>query len=245
MLKNFIEMEFLKLKRSKMFLISILGSLMVPVLLFFTAYKNKIDGNPVIFSEMLKYTNQYTLALFAIIVIAVLANYLFAREYQEHTLKSIIPLPVSKTEFIVGKFVMYFIWVMVLSVITFISANVLFYLVGATGFTWTLFLKMFKQLIFGSVLLYLTMSPLVFISVWMKNSVATMIASATIVFGNMLVINSEYAPIYPWFAPYLISTGQLSQYNYGTLLPYLVVFATFLIGFFITLIYMYKKDIPL
>ena len=245
MLTSFIEMEFLKLKRSKIFLITLLGCLTIPILLSGTFLYMQSHGKHLLFDSFLSQSNLYFLAIFGVILFAVIANHLFTREYNEHTLKSILTLPVSKTKYLIGKFSMYLIWILILSVFTFLSSVICFILLGGDGFTWTIFFKMFKELIFGSILLYLVMSPLVFLSILMKNSVSIMIASAGIVFGNMLVYGNVFAPLFPWISPFIISAGELGEYTYGTITPSLIILATFIIGFFITWIYTYKSDVPL
>ncbi|MDD4594427.1 MULTISPECIES: ABC transporter permease [unclassified Methanobrevibacter] len=245
MLTNFIEMEFLKLKRSKIFLVTLLGCLVIPFLLSGEFLYMQSQGNQLLFDLFLSESNLYFLSMFGVVLFAVIANHLFTREYNEHTLKSILTLPVSKTKYLTGKFSMYLLWILILSIFTFLSSSLCFILLGGDGFTWTIFFKMFKELIFGSILLYLAMSPLVFLSILMKNSVFIMIASAGIVFGNMLVYGKVFAPLFPWISPFIISAGKLGEYTYGTLTPSLIILATFIIGVFITWLYTYKSDVPL
>ncbi len=84
-------MEFLKIKRSKLFYISLLSGIALPLFMFISAfYIHALDSNRVLlFSSYLTNLNMYMNAVLAVFLFCIIVSYLFGREYAEHTLKSI------------------------------------------------------------------------------------------------------------------------------------------------------------
>lgn len=244
---NFIQMEFLKLKRSKIFLLTLGGGILTPLMMFVGLLKTKMDDPTAIvsFQSVFADTNLYFLGLFGIILFSVIVAYLFGREYNEHTLKSVLTVPISKTKYLFGKFSMYLIWLIILAIVNFSAALIFGFIGGADQFTFKIAFEALYHSILGSILLGLTMSPFIFLSIWLKNLVPAMICGAGMCLGNMLVFGQDWSPLFPWIAPYLLSSGDISQYTYGSLTPSLILLATFIVGLAISWIYFAKKDVSL
>ena len=105
---TFIEMEFLKLKRSKIFLLSLMGAILPPFLMFI-AVTSFDEGQT--FEALFTNVNMYMSAMFAVMIFAIIISYLFGREYNEHTLKTMLTIPVSRSKFLLSKYVMFLIWI--------------------------------------------------------------------------------------------------------------------------------------
>ena len=75
---TFIEMEFLKLKRSNIFLLSLMGAILPPFLMFIAVFAFD-EGNT--FELLFNNVNMYMSALFAILLFAIMTT--FARFYQD------------------------------------------------------------------------------------------------------------------------------------------------------------------
>jgi ABC-2 type transport system permease protein/bacitracin transport system permease protein len=58
---------------------------------------------------------------------------------------------------------MFLVWILILTVVTSLSTLVLGFIAGLDGFSLKLFIDSFAQLLFASVLLFLTFSPFVFL----------------------------------------------------------------------------------
>ncbi len=237
--------EFFKLKRSKMLLISILGQMVAPIMVFVGLIKARIrDPQTIItYGEMLEQTNLYVLMLFGVVVYGAIVAYLFSREYTENTLKSVLSLPVSKISFVIGKFLMFFIWIMILTVVAWSSTLFLSIIGSATNFSLHVIIESLKQYFIGAVLLFLTMSPFVFITLWFKNLIPPVIAGATVAMINVALSNEDLAVLFPWSSPYLIASGKIVKYQYPESLALLLIVITFLLGFVASLIYFKKEDV--
>lgn len=239
---TFIEMEFLKLKRSKIFLLSILGAILPPFLMFI-AVTSFDEGNT--FEMLFTNVNMYMSAMFAVLIFAIIISYLFGREYNEHTLKTMLTIPVSRGKFLASKYMMFLMWVMILTVVTSFSTLVFGFIAGLDGFSLKLFIDSFAQLLFANVLLFLTFSPFVFISLVVTNMVPAMVGGAGLSLVNLMVYGQNWAPFVPWVCPYLIASGEIAEYSTSIAVSYGIILATFLIGLAISHIYFTRTDVSL
>ena len=239
---TFIEMEFLKLKRSNIFLLSLIGAILPPLLMFIAVFAFD-EGHT--FELLFSNVNMYMSALFAILLYAIMISYLFGREYNEHTLKTMLTIPVSRGKFLLSKYVMFLVWILILTVVTSLSTMVLGFVAGLDGFSLKLFIDSFAQLLFANVLLFLTFSPFVFISLFITNMVPAMVGGAGLALVNMMIYGQTWAPYVPWVCPYLIASGEIAEYSGSVTLSYAVILVTFAIGLVISYIYFTKTDVSL
>lgn len=239
---TFIEMEFLKLKRSNIFLLSIVGAIIPPLLMFIATFAfDETQSFEMLFSSV----NMYMSALFAVLLFAIIISYLFGREYNEHTLKTMLTIPISRGKFLIVKYIMFFAWILILTVVTSLSTVAFGFIAGLGGFTLKLFIESFGQLLFGNVLLFLTFSPFVFISLFVTNMVPAMVGGAALTLVNMLIYGQNWAPFVPWVCPYLIASGEIAQYSTSIAVSYSIILATFVIGLAISYFYFTKRDVAL
>ena len=239
---TFIQMEFLKLKRSKIFLLSVLMAALPAILMYIATFAfDEVQAFDALFTNV----NMYMSVLFAVLLFAIIMAYLFGREYNEHTLKMMLTIPISRGKFLMSKYLMFLIWILILTVITSLSTMIFGFAAGLSGFTVNLLINSFAQLLFANLLLFLTFSPFVFISLFVTNMVPAMVGGASLTLVNMLVYGQTWAPYVPWVCPYLIASGEIAEYGINMLLPYGLVFATFIVGIVISYLYFTKKDVPL
>ena len=239
---TFIEMEFLKLKRSNIFLLSLMGAILPPFLMFIAVFAFD-EGNT--FELLFNNVNMYMSALFAVLLFAIMISYLFGREYNEHTLKTMLTIPVSRGNFLLSKYVMFLVWILILTVATSLSTLVFGFIAGLEGFSLKLFIDSFIQLLFANVLLFLTFSPFVFLSLVITNMVPAMVGGAGLTLVNMLIYGQTWAPYVPWVCPYLIASGEIAGYSTSISVSYGIILATFAIGLIISYIYFTRTDVSL
>ena len=239
---TFIEMEFLKLKRSNIFLLSIMGAILPPLLMFIATFAfDETQTFEMLFSSV----NMYMSALFAILLFAIMISYLFGREYNEHTLKTMLTIPVSRGKFLMSKYIMFLAWILILTVVTSMSTMVFGFVAGLEGFSIKIVVDSFLQLLFANVLLFLTFSPFVFVSLLITNMVPAMVGGAGLTLVNMLIYGQTWAPYVPWVCPYLIASGEIAEYSASVTVSYGIILATFVIGLIISYIYFTRTDVSL
>ena len=239
---TFIEMEFLKLKRSNIFFLSLMGAVLPPLLMFIAVFAFD-EGNS--FDLLFSNVNMYMSALFAVLLFAIIISYLFGREYNEHTLKAMLTIPISRGKFLMAKYVMFLVWILILTVVTTLSTVIFGFIAGLEGFTLKLLVDSFAQLLFANVLLFLTFSPFVFISLFITNMVPAMVGGAGLTLVNMMIYGQTWAPYVPWVCPYLIASGEIAEFSASITVSYGVILATFVIGLLISYVYFTKKDVQL
>ena len=239
---TFIEMEFLKLKRSNIFLLSIMGAILPPLLMFIATFAfDETQTFEMLFSSV----NMYMSALFAILLFAIMISYLFGREYNEHTLKTMLTIPVSRGKFLMSKYIMFLAWILILTVVTSMSTMAFGFVAGLDGFSIKIVVDSFLQLLFANVLLFLTFSPFVFVSLLITNMVPAMVGGAGLTLVNMLIYGQTWAPYVPWVCPYLIASGEIAEYSASVTVSYGIILATFVIGLIISYIYFTRTDVSL
>ena len=239
---TFIEMEFLKLKRSNIFLLSIMGAILPPLLMFIATFAfDETQTFEMLFSSV----NMYMSALFAILLFAIMISYLFGREYNEHTLKTMLTIPVSRGKFLMSKYIMFLAWILILTVVTSMSTMAFGFVAGLEGFSIKIVVDSFLELLFANVLLFLTFSPFVFVSLLITNMVPAMVGGAGLTLVNMLIYGQTWAPYVPWVCPYLIASGEIAEYSASVTVSYGIILATFVIGLIISYIYFTRTDVSL
>jgi bacitracin transport system permease protein len=234
-LVDFITMEFIKVKGNRTFLITVIGALIIPILM---AVVNLFIGG-ISMVDSLKGVFSFYLQSISIIFTAVIINYLFTIDLETHTLKSIIPLPISRREYIVGKLLTLLVWMLVLSLITIIVSVILFPLVGASGFDLIAILKESGLFLVGTALLFLVMIPVAFVTVATNNTSAGLIASVLILFSTMLPLDQlEYDP---WILPYKVAFGS----DFNLVLALAIIVLVGILGYGLLRWVFYKRDIQL
>jgi bacitracin transport system permease protein len=185
--------------------------------------------------------------MFGLIVYVVITAYLFSREYTENTLKTILTVPVKKLTFITSKFLTLFIWVIVLTLISWggIYALTALYsaIFGLAEFGVAVALHYLGNMLFGGILMFLTISPFAFLSIWTKGVVVPVIASAAVAMGNVVIHSETLGELFPWTASYLLVRYGMEQISYPYALVIGLIALVSIIGFALTIVYFYREDI--
>ena len=234
---NLISCELLKLKRSKMVLISVAGVLSTPLLMLIEALQTHFDKPEIIFTLSDIYSDSvlYIMLLVNIMIYVAIAAYLFSREYTESTLKTILPIPISRTKLLIGKFCTLLLWIVMLTLVTWAGIFIVCGLYDAVftleGYSLLVAIVWLPKFLFGSILMFLTVSPFVFVAMKTKGFVAPMIGSAVIVMGSAALSNQEWGALYPWTATYFLVQGKLQSTGYPTLLSVSIIILVSAVGF--------------
>lgn len=234
--------EILKLKRSKMFLLSIIGAAVAP---FMVAISSSIDSDmrePVLFPELFAQTNLYVTLLIGVPLYGVVTAYLFNREYAEDTLKNLLTLPVSRISIIASKMLLLFLWIMLLTLLAWGLTLVLGLIWGFDGFSTDLMREAFQHFMTAGAFLFVLSTPIVLTTVVMKNYVPSIVLSIVITLINVMCYNSDRRGLIPWTAALDIANGTLFP-RYPAYYSYAIIAATSLICFIAAATYFRKADI--
>ncbi|GIP22071.1 ABC transporter permease [Paenibacillus sp. J22TS3] len=237
---NLIWTELLKLKRAKMFLVSLVGASAAPIMMFI-GFRGVLNER-VTFEVSFYNTNLYVIVLIGVLLYGIITSFLFHREYTEDTLKSLLTIPVSRVSLILSKMVMLFIWILVLTLTAWGLTLILGLIGGFEDLSAELLLRTLIQYIVGGTLLFLLSTPTIFITLIYKNYMPTMIFSAIITMGNVALANSKHRVLFPWSAAHSIANQEFVP-DYPPLYSYVSVLATAVLGLAAVLIYFKRTDI--
>lgn len=126
-LADIVYCEWIKLKRSKIILIGILGSFIVPFLVIVNDIRICFSNAAATLSLGWIYedTIMFIMLLFGPLVMAVVAIFLISREYTEKTLKTIFVVPIGRRQFLIGKFIILFLLVLLFMVLSWLDIVVI------------------------------------------------------------------------------------------------------------------------
>ena len=114
----------------------------------------------------------YIMLLVNIMIYVAIAAYLFSREYTESTLKTILPIPISRTKLLIGKFCTLLLWIVMLTLVTWAGIFIVCGLYDAVftleGYSLLVAIVWLPKFLFGSILMFLTVSPFVFVAMKTK-----------------------------------------------------------------------------
>ncbi len=129
---DIIYCEWLKLKRSKITLIWVLGSFIVPFLVTVNDIRIALSNPAAVLSldGIYEDTVMFLMLLFGPLVMAVVATFLVSREYTEKTIKTVFAVPIGRRQFLAGKFIMLFILVLLFMVLSWLDIVVISLLCG-------------------------------------------------------------------------------------------------------------------
>lgn len=246
---NLIYCELSKLKRSKMLFISILGIMSIPFMLFIESLQIHFDRPHIIFTLSDVYSDSllYIMLLSNVMIYVAIAAYLFSREYTENTLKTILPVPISRTKLMLSKFCTLFLWTSFLTVTTWagilVLSGVYHVTFGMEGYSLFIAIRWLPKFFLSSILMFLTISPFAFLAQKTKGFVVPMIASAVIVMGSVVLSNHKWGALYPWTATFFLMEGQIESTGYPIFLSVAIIFLISVAGFFMTFQYFYKEDL--
>ncbi len=236
--------ELLKLSRSKIFLVTILGILSSPLMnfLLFLAIKDQLPEKSVTLHAYLRQTNIFVTFLIGTMLFGLIATYLINREYQDNTLKNILAIPINRTQLIIAKTIILFAWIMTLVFLNFIVASLLGLTGVFTGVNLNIFIEQFKLYLLSGVLLFALTPVVMLITLVFKSYVHSIVFTIIVTFVGMIILNSKYVMIYPWTVPFALIAEEVII-KYPLAYSWISIGLTFIISLTGTIIYFNKTDI--
>lgn len=211
--------EFLKLRRSKVFLITLLIFLFMPLMMGMLMY---ISRHPELgerlgllgekaklftsndwasfFDMMLRSIGAMSLLGFGFI-----SAWVFGREHSDRTLKDLLSLPVSRTSIVISKFVVISIWSVLLSIVLFGMCLAEGFIQNLPGWNNSEFLN-FTGNYFGVTALSLLLSPVMsLMAAFSKGIIAPLGLLIFVMILSQIVGVIGLGPYFPWAIPGLFA----------------------------------------
>lgn len=246
---NLILCELIKLKRSKMIPFSIIGVLSTPMLMLLEALQTHFDKPELAFTLADIYNNSvlYSMLITNMLIYVAITAFLFSREYLENTLKTIIPIPVSRSKLLIGKFCALLLWIVALNFVTwagiFMVCGLYHIIFTLEKYSFSVAIQWLPKYLLGGILMFFTISPFAFVAEKTKGFVAPVIGSAVIVMGSAALANHDWGAFYPWTAIFFMVQGKINSNGYITALSIIIVLLLSAAGFVLTFYHLKTEDL--
>lgn len=243
--------ELLKLRRSKIVMVSFIFFMFIPMMM---SLMFLIQKHPEIATKLGMIGTKATLmrlgsgdwqaylgfvtqgmAGIGLIGFGFITSWIFGREFLDRTVKDMIALPISRSYFVVSKFIIIIIWSILLMLIYFISALISGNFIGISG--WSNEIIMYHTQIFmeTSLLTILLCTPVGFLASYSRGYLLPMgFVILTMIMANFSGLVG-LGPFFPWSIPGLLGVPAGTEGMELTLVSFIILKSTSIIGFVGTL----------
>ncbi len=212
--------ELLKVKKSRMLILTLIGFSGIAILMGFMVFISKypeLAANSAAASaktSMFKadWSSYFQLLIQIILSLGTIgfgfvASWIFGREYTDHAVKDILSLPVSRLTIVSSKFIIIILWSLLLSLTLFISGVLAGFIVNIPNWSAEMTYTYFITFIETAFLTALLCTPVAFIASFSRGYLAPIgYVIFTLIITNIVVIGTPaIIPYIPWAIPALIS----------------------------------------
>lgn len=233
--------ECLKLRRSSMILISTAGAAFTPFMTFLLYSKS--GGPKADFSDYALYTNWFSTLLTGVLLYGLITIYVFNREHEDDTLKHLLTLPVSRLLILTSKLLIVFLWMLLMTFISFILVVIFSKLGSFQNITIHLILQSFYNYLISAGLLFLLMCPIMLIVLLKKGYVPALAFSIMMVVASFVILSSKYAVFFPWSAITIYINPKMFPINYPIWYYLISTLITSILSFIMSSLYFLNKDV--
>ena len=196
---SFIHCEALKVLRSSVFWIVIVAFATMPIMLGLVTYINAVDARWEPYLTDLLGTNTALL----VIGFSFTACWVFGREYTDKTISELLVKPVSKLYVVLSKFIVIFLWDVLLVFFMFAVVCIMGILIGLNGGTWLLITNSFLTFMGASLLTMVVSTISALLANVSKGYLAPIGLAFLIVVISNVVAQAGLAAYFPWTIPAL------------------------------------------
>ncbi|MFX0066736.1 MAG: ABC transporter permease [Candidatus Hermodarchaeota archaeon] len=249
--------EHLKIRRSKIFLLTFLACLfmtMIMGLLMFVAKNPELAqkfGILGIKASILEVEANWStyfgflnmgIAMGGLIGFGFVTSWVFGREYSDRTMKDLLALPIPRLSIVSAKFVAIVIWCILLSVFSIISGLIIGIIVGLAGWSNEFILHSVYIFMMTSVLTIVLCTPVAFIANFGRGYLAPIgfVIVTAIIAQFMGVLG--LSPYTPWAIPALYCNAGGAEAVQLGIISYIILFLTGIIGLISTFVWWRYAD---
>ena len=253
-----LSVEILKIRKSKVFWLMLVFFAFVPcmmgLLMFVQKYPDISSKLGMIgtkasmlrfgeanWSNYLNLFNQFIAAI-GYIGYGFITTWIFGREYTDHTIKDILALPISRINIVISKFVAIIIWCFILSGIFLAVGIIIGHVIQLSGWSDVIILQSVNKYNIASLLTILLCTPVAFFASFGRGSLLPLgFIILTLIIANFTGLVG-LGPYFPWAIPGIYSTPAGTEGIQLGIASYIILFATFIIGFLGTLAWWLYAD---
>ena len=170
-----------------------------------------------------------------IMVFGFVASWIFGREYSDGTAKDLLSLPVSRTQILNAKFIVYLFLCFMLALSNLLLGFLIGWYLDLTGFNAFILIKNLEVYFITAFLTILIGTPIAFFAIAGKGYLAPLgFVALTLVFAQVIAA-AGYGTYFPWSVPGIFSnSGGNELKEMLNVNSYLVLVATCIIGYLLT-----------
>ena len=246
---NLISCEMKKLKNSKIIILCIIGAFAVPAMMLIEAIQTHFEYPERIFTLSDIYDNSllYAMLLMNMMICVAIISYIFSREYLDNTLKTVLPIPISRVKLLIGKYAVTLLLTLLINIITWagilLFSGIYHSIFTISEFSLSVALSWLMKFLYSGILIFFTATPFSYLAMKTKGFVAPMVISAAIVMGSAAISNQNLAALYPWTATFFLVKGSITSKGYPILLSIIIILFISILGFLATFKYFSNEDL--
>jgi ABC-2 type transport system permease protein len=248
--------ESLKIRRSKIFLITILVFIIIPTMMGFLIF---ISKNPEISSKLGMVGTKASLfgkydwpAYFGLLIQLIagiglmgfgfVTSWVFGREYSDHTVKDLLALPVSRLFIVLSKFIVVVIWCVLLAFFLFVFGLIIGGMLHMSGWSSEIAFHNAYKFIVTSLLTILLCTPVAFFASYGRGYLLPM------GFVIFTLITAQFTgavglgPYFPWGIPGIYSSASGTGGMQLGIISYIILYLTSISGLIGTFVWWHFAD---
>jgi len=239
-----LKLEFMKLKRSPLILLSILGISIVPLLMGAVMPKTTDGLEGVTFAGFIEDVQMVNLMIMGILMFGLITSYTYSKEFEEDTLKSTLAIPVRRSRLLLDKFIVVFAWVLGLLLLNVLEVVVIAMIFGLSGLNLSAFLTAVGIAIRDTLIFMPLLTPIMFVTLLVRKYVAGIVFSITVVVVNIVALSSEvYYAYYPYTIPLFLAGPVPEDMVLSIPLSVVILGTTGILGAVGSLVYFQKMSV--
>mgnify|MGYP000433430449 CR=1 FL=1 len=239
-----LKLEFMKLKRSPLILLSILGISIVPLLMGAVMPKTTDGLEGVTFAGFIEDVQMVNLMIMGILMFGLITSYTYSKEFEEDTLKSTLAIPVRRSRLLLDKFIVVFAWVLGLLLLNVLEVVVIAMIFGLSGLNLSAFLTAVGISIRDTLIFMPLLTPIMFVTLLVRKYVAGIVFSITVVVVNIVALSSEvYYAYYPYTIPLFLAGPVPEDMVLSIPLSVVILGTTGILGAVGSLVYFQKMSV--
>lgn len=165
-----------------------------------------------------------------IILFSIIPIWVFGREFSEHTVKELLSLPTSREAIVGAKFVVTFVWALILTLFLFIVGLIVGQLIVIPGWSTELLRTAFGELLAGAMLALATIPFVAFFASLGRGYLLPFGWIFLTMFFSQIVARLGWGDWFPWAVPALFAGMAGPRSETIGLHSYILVFLTALLG---------------
>jgi len=255
-LKKVLKTEFLKVKKAKIFWITIIFFSFITIIISLMMF---ILKNPELASQMgllgaksqiigeANWESYFEIlsqivALGGLIGFGFITTWIFGREFTDKTIDDLISLPISRTKIITGKFIIMFIWNLLLILLVLLIGLLGGIIVGLDELTKNIMVSGIQLFLTTSLLTILVSTFVAFFASYGRGYLLSLGYVISTMVLSQLVAALGHGAYLPWSIPALYSGAAGPEQAQMSWFSYTLVIIFSVLGYIVTVLWWNKAD---